>query len=354
MKSWFAWARRVLSRIFARTEIVEPAPQRSNRKPRTKPGETYGAYYYLDSVLDDLDDYFEALRLMRSHDPEGFDLYSRVGAQVIARSSLLTWQDMPSVWSTGERPATGMMHFTGAHDTKDLVCPSFLSFKKLGGARQGVQVTNGDLYEITLFWRDKKKHKGMLCGTYHLGIDAEGGTTLLREKMRSVERDIPSISWRYPFFIVDMAKEHKEPPAEYAAGLFRLIVGAVEHAATGVQVRARKGNIAAIFNVDMLRTPYFFKDRDKTVTENGRTKRIFHITRAHRRITAGGAVSFVKSHFRGERRFAWNGYAVTITMPGLHHSIWQRFTARAYDDDGTIKGLNAAQLGARIDRHMAS
>ena len=110
-----------------------------------------------------------------------------------------------------------------------------------------------------------------------------------------------------------------------------------------------------MFNIEMTRTPYFFKNRSKTVSVNGSTRKIFHITRAHKRIGAGGRETFVKSHFRGERKFMWKGYDVQITMPGLHHKPIQEFSAPARFGDGRRKKgeMYLDELGSRLREVMA-
>lgn len=143
-----------------------------------------------------------------------------------------------------------------------------------------------------------------------------------------------------------------EPTIEkYADFLFRIIAGAIENSQGGFQVRVRDQRIAAIFNIDMLRTPYFFKGRDKTINENGNSKRIFHIVGAHARRLAGGRTKYIKTHFRGERRFTWNGYRVTVSVPGLHHPIWAELEAEtAYPEDITPSegSMSFKQLGKLV------
>jgi hypothetical protein len=278
----------------------------------------------------------------------------------------------------------GMVHITNTDQKKDddFFHLNFVSFSKFKG-KPGVEFYPGDIYEITAYLRDyewkkmssKKAEKYrksyirkygnddkgvMLCFTFHVAVDAEGNVKALRERHRSiVKNDIPVREWKTPIFLRECAKKRNVTPDQAATELFRIVAGATEHAASGVQVRAkREDGLCATFNVDMLRTPYFFQDRDKTTTANGRTKRIFHIARAHERNLASGKTLFVKSHFRGERKFTWNGYRVEITMPGLHHSIWQRFTSAAHDataDDlpqGAMVGM--PEFGEMVDRHMST
>jgi hypothetical protein len=292
---------------------------------------------------------------------------------------------LPPVWLSREsRPAMGMVHITDTKkDDGDNLHASFLSFKKIK-RRPGVETcTDADIYEIALYFRDyefakivgdKKleryrrafirkygdKNKGAILRMgFYASLDGNCKIRVLKEfdrELRGHRRDIPSCKWKLPPWIEDYAKYKNTSIIDAASEIFRIVAGSIEHAASGVQVRAKRDGISAIFNMDMLRTPYFFKDRDKTVNVNGRTKRIFHITRAHRRITAAGNEVYVKSHFRGERRFTWNGYQITISMPGLHHSILQRMGFSAFDtEDKEIRGediLYAPQFGEEVDAHL--
>lgn len=357
-----------------------PAGHNRPASRRKKVPSGFGSYYYLDNILDDLDDYFDALKIMKHVDPDGYDFYSKTGAQVVSRKGLYTVEELPSIWTSGKaRPSMGMIHLTGsvannrksAEDT-DLVSAKFISFQGFT-AKPDVEVrSSGNLYEVCLYYRDyelekirgkqrsKKGNGTMVRVSFHVCISSDGTIALLKERLVSrhgKRRDIPVTGWKVPDWLVDAAKRKGKTPQEISADIFKVVVGAVEHSASGVQVRVARDGLYALFNVDMLRTPYFFKDRDKTVTVNGTTKKIFHITRAHRRITAGGRETYVRSHFRGERRFTWNNYRVTISMPSLHHSIFQRFDGRAIAEvDPTNEPpagtINTKTLGKMMARHL--
>ena len=92
--------------------------------------------------------------------------------------------------------------------------------------------------------------------------------------------------------------------------------------------------VVRVFYVDVktfFRSPYFFKDRDKAVNQNGKTKKIFHIVAAHERSLPDGNKKFVKSHFRGIRKFMWNGYKVNIILNGKHAKSMNSWNADAED-----------------------
>lgn len=342
--------------------MVSPssAPIGHNRPPRAKrKAESFGEYYYLDNVLDDLRDYFDALRLLRKQDREAYDIYSKTGAFVYntsARALLTT--GMPASWRNGSRPAFGMLHLNFSKlDDAQKINVSLAYFQKIERV-DGVQVSRGDLYVVTMFYSDRKSGHSFV-GTYYVDVDADGEPHLLKQMQRSNGR-FPVRAWAYPSFLKSIGTKEKTwgTPETFATSLFSLLVGGIENSQSGVQVRAKKGSIAAIFNVDMLRMPYFFKDRDKTINENGATKRIFHIARAHKRTLPDGREIFVKSHFRGERRFSWNGHDITVSMPGLHHNMLGDldFTAKIVgDEDQNPPGMiDAGEVGEIIDRHMAA
>jgi hypothetical protein len=142
---------------------------------------------------------------------------------------------------------------------------------------------------------------------------------------------------------------------DYARMLFCIGVNVAYQSSDGLQIRVRKDNVVARFNIAMLRTPYFFKERDKTVTVNGLTKPIFHIVRAHRRITATGKIRYVRSHFRGERLFTWKGYHVGITMPGWHHRRIEELDVEStefpFDAETPPDWAGPAWLGDLLNRH---
>jgi hypothetical protein len=124
--------------------------------------------------------------------------------------------------------------------------------------------------------------------------------------------------WKYPELLEQHCIEAKISMNEYVSFALWSAVNMCLASDQGIQVRVGKGKRRITFAIDMLRTPYFFNDRDKVVNENGQTKRIFHIVRAHERTMAGGEKKVIKSHTKGLRKFTWNGYGVNILLPGKH------------------------------------
>lgn len=346
-------------------EAVDPPPS-----PAVRPavGETFGTHYTLAGLLDNLDDYHDSLRQLRVRDPESFRFYCHIGGQILPRSVLFEVAESPV--AKAMRPAFGMIHFLyDDADDANTIAPSLLYYRKFS-ARAFVEPTNDDLYEITMYYRDRRRGRRAFFVTFHVSY-GDGTARLLREQ-HVVPQKLPRggtihhRQWQHPAVFREMlddrrrtnqTKYAKTAPEDLALDLFRLLINATVNASDGLMVSAMKNGIVARFSVDMLRTPYFFRDREKTITTNGKTRKIFHIARTHKRRLADGREIYVKSHFRGERKFSWNGYDVTITMPGLHHAPLESFNAAAHEFDdnapppGYIDSAIAAKEIGAVVRH---
>jgi hypothetical protein len=376
----------------------KPVPLKRAKRQSTDYEQSVGSHYYFGDLLDSLDGYFADIDRMKRYSPEMYGYFRKVGAQVLPREQrLITTEELPATWLDGSRrPSQGMWHSNYDRDNPEMCRVAFSHYMKYS-KRVHVEHSNHDIFELNMMYRWKKKY--LACGSFHVSVDPAGQITLLRE-CRALIENMPTknhrrrswyqngyfqstlagggpvrhVKWDYPAWLADFSvernKRNREEPHEagdivwdgdldihqHAAMLFCLTVSAVSHSVDGLQVMVTKDNRTARFNISMLRTPYFFADRDKSFTVNGATKRIFHIVRAHGRVMAGGQVKWVKSHFRGERRFTWKGYRVLITMPGYHHAPVDAFDGAAIEDDGTpfdlAKELTLPQVGEEIARHM--
>ncbi len=122
----------------------------------------------------------------------------------------------------------------------------------------------------------------------------------------------------------------------------------------GVRVAVSKGRQTAIFTIDMLRSPYFFSDREPVII-NGVQKRIFHYVKPHTRTYPNGTTTKIKSHFRGLSKFDWLGYKVSITVPGKTALDILTFDPAAYnaEDVGGLPGfINERQLAKELAPHV--
>lgn len=308
-----------------------------------------GQFYFKGNILDRLDMYHALVRRIRRADPEGYDLYRRRGGALIPHGIAVNREgDRWTAEHGRTRPTFGAVAWAMEGETgSKVVPPQFVYFLKLAVAPPGVEQCSGDVYQVSIYWddtTDKKLPHGMSL-TYHMEVAADGAVRLLREAVviRNVVRSIakrggkftvPSLRVGYPTALTGWVRDdHPDRTVEQQAAMIFLNAARMSASVgAGLRVRAERDGVVTLFSVDTERTPYFFKDRELTVNENGRRKRIFHIVRTFQR--ADGR--FVKTHFRGERKFSWNGYAISITMPGLHHKdeAEMNFSGHSSDEEG--------------------
>jgi hypothetical protein len=365
--------------------LPAPPPPRKKQELELAAGKydlESGEFYFREAILDKLDYYFSCLKRVRKHDPESYDLYSRVGAMLMPQrfmdeSSLRIVTTVASAWFRHALPSFGAVFYGDvaqrlererqAKGGDDAVWPRMFYFRKYKRGRGPWEiepVLTGDIYVLTVYW-DKPEDKEWKAGwptEFAVVVEPDGAIRLLRQlcvehikirhkhgvdrgKVTHLERQV----WhRGSRFLRGWAAEHKEKAAEMAQLLFSQATVLFEMAhGSMIQVSATKNDLTAAFSVNIKRTPYFFKDRELEVNENGNRKRIFHIVRPHIRMDG----TAVKMHFRGAREFYWNGHHVFVTVPGLHHADVTDLSAGLIDEDArdlAKKGVSMAGLGDRI------
>lgn len=311
----------------------KPAKKRRSWK---KKKDNLGCLYYFGDLLDRLDVYFKAIRKLKKCDREGYLLYRKLGAQVFAGDFYLEAGELKKFW-LDTRPAFGMLHLGSTEkDEQDDIIPVKLIYYQKLKCPNHVQYTNHDIYQMTCFYQkegsdfmgvfdchgyvNNAKRFTLLkqVEVYELKV---GSHTIRQKNGTYVTRPhkIQRKRYGYPSFWDDILEDHQEDffktVPDYLNWLFCLVANSLTNSGDGIQVDVKKKPCTAVFNIDMLRTPYFFKDREKTVNHNGNTKKIFHIVRTHKRVTKDGRGRYIKTHFRGLQKFWWNGYDVKVKSP---------------------------------------
>lgn len=333
----------------------------AKRRTKAKPLET-GVFYFREQILDQLDDYFVCLRRMKYSDPDAYALYSKVGANIIAKDALVNvTNDLSAWWRAGHRPGFGAVAFgVGIERDDETIHAKFVYFKKFERAPFYVQPSNGAIYSITGYWddpEDKKMGKCGVCQTWFVSVDANSNMTMLRtlspRKIRFWSRDKKEWvvfyrnEWKFQDVGEDKPRDNPMKIFSFAAQYFE------NTSAGGIRVSVTKNDVEAVFFIDMKRSAYFFADRDGP---RGR-KKIFHIVRAHKRSLRSGKDIFVKFHFRGERSFDWNGYQVHVTVPGLHHMDLTELEIASLDQDdvpANMDVIDTSRAAGKIQRVLHS
>jgi hypothetical protein len=219
---------------------------------------------------------------------------------------------------------------------EDKLWPTMVFFRRIKRPFN-VQPTNNITLECGFVFHSERDQVSM-TDIFHVEVSEDGSVqplkTLTQEpvRLKMNKHDTRGhyfvrTRWKYPELLEQHCIEAKISMREYVSFVLWSAVNMCLASDQGIQVRVGKEKRRITFAIDMLRTPYFFNDRDKVVNENGQTKRIFHIVRAHERTMAGGEKKVIKSHTKGLRKFTWNGYSVNILLPGKHINSINEWTS---------------------------
>lgn len=329
--------------LFRRRRIVEPEetfePQKPQaakeeeeetavdakpepKEPMFEPDMASGAIRFKHDLLDHLADYFIDIKALKKADPEAFSIYSKLGAGVLNESNVAFVGLELEPAFLKYLPVYGAIHIhRSSNDEKakkeDRVNAYFIWFERLKALPTGVERPSASgtraTYQISILY---DFHRYVV--SFFIAITTDNQVRLLRQFDYTEKRR----GWHYAEGIhgFDMRFKDKDPH-KIATRLANLVISHSSWMATGgIHVQVTQGGLNAAFAIDMLRTPYFFSDRVKIKNENGHTKRIFHIVRAHKRKD-----KTVLTHFRGLRQFKWHDYDVKVSVPGLHHIPYQEF-----------------------------
>lgn len=315
--------------------LAQPEGWTPSGEPWPAPGpkvshatDNLGSLYFRGNILEHLDGYFRDLRRLKRMDLDTYLLYARLGAQV-ANDHTYYGKALEPAWLK-QRPAFGATYMNlkpdGSLDEhgQEYIPLNLVYYRKSKkfSAIEAISLEE-DMYEIGFFYKDEKaklKHNENLLATVYVGVNKHGKVRALKQRVNNCRRTHGGVRWHK---VVEelWGKQIQKlgvTPEEWMQDTFAIVTSVTINATAGIQVLVRSGGLTARFNIDMLRGPYFFRDRDKVLGPEGQTRRIFHIVRAHERFK-GEHREVVHTHFRGLRDFTWNGYGVHISVPGLHH-----------------------------------
>lgn len=350
-----------VSHVFP-VPVVTP-PAKRTRKPPMKP---FGLGEMKADLLDQLERYEHYIERLRVSDPNAYKQYRRVGAYCLPSGMSADAVDLEPGFLDA-MPAFGAVAFLSKeHESEKFVSARFVYFMKLSSPGHAVErISGGSVYSFTVYWDDtgdKKiaREKTGVARTYMMAVLPDGSVRPLRvllEESQTIKHKkgdykgrtttLRRQRWGLPEVAFD-EDNTETAPSEKLKRLFRVCANFWLFSARGEMIRivAIKGRVAMPFSVNPAHAPEFFADRDHIITQAGVKKRIFHMVRTHLR--ANG--SAVKMHFRGLRDFSWNGYRISISVPGMSHSDLAEFAEGAVvveantDDVGTIDTTDAADF----------
>lgn len=336
-------------------ELLQPPPRHVDPEPQPErvvgdyDGEQeggVGAYTSLGTVLSDIEHTFAVLRKLRTVDPDAYAFNARVGGRILPRDPDRYFSVALCKRFLDELPAQGLVYpFDLVHEDHDLSTPaagfkSAMYFCKVQRPPY-VHASPGDvIYRMVVVEvapsKTKTNRTRLMAVTYHVAIRG-GVAVLLRETQLETMKVPRSRLYRgecnrgqtkvtikrrdYPRQLRSMLRDSVArgyAVEDTAAFMFSMAANSWMASRKGeFHVRVTAGGVSAGFSV--VRTVEFFRDRITGTAADGKRKRIFHSVSAHKREMADGKIRHVRAHYRGEREFSWNDYAVVITAPGIAH-----------------------------------
>jgi len=353
----------------------------TRNKPKTKAKtirtncESSGQFHFKRQILEKLPEYMRYIRRMKKTDLRGYHNYRRLGALITpeAHENSVTALEC----YVQDIPAFGAVLFNidaKKADDDNVVLVPFVYFTKLINAPKGVEPFDGTVFEVMYFMTNIHKKLQSFSTPLYIGVSHGGDVRALRyaRTINTTIRHKDAMGgtsviktgeiWQHHPYLEGKWHPDDEPSwvnipklDDRARFVLFSIINMYITGTAGLRIAATKKDLTAVFTIDMLRTPYFFKDRDAVFDPvTGVKKKIFHIVRTHARQLDKKRI-FIKTHFRGLREFTWGGYKILITVPGWHHADMRDFNVAGYipDDEETLPGwISEEKLISSMAHHI--
>jgi len=206
----------------------------------------------------------------------------------------------------------------------------------------------------------------------YMTVNRKTGAMLLCDELRAVQNVIPMKSsaskratgrtqvikrtiWMPP----SLLEEESRTMEDSKLGMLNLMRGMHEWWVGRDErwnIVVKKNADRITFGIDDDTTPYYFRNRNKTVTENGVTKRIVHYVKEHKRVVDTKTTT-VKEHIRGLREFDWMGYNCKVISPRLEQRTSSTFVMPAddvaYDRTDTVYLSKLGKMLADVEERKS-
>jgi len=362
----------------ASESVATPIPASNDKTLGERPDHYYGQtdkghWLHLQDILERISTCAAMVRELKRVNPDMYDFYRQFGAHVLPADTMFDFYGLSENFMQ-KWPSSGMMLQPSAVDHNgEKYLPHLLFFHKVNlksvckTEKVTLQPTTKCIYRISQVIKSPDI-KYPLGGSFFVSVSNDGHAELLKQRVgktpdfRRSRSSIQSATpgWDYPQELWLMytvycqnALEREEEPdtiEQWATELFCVAANAFSRATETAQVRIKASGTVVNVGVPLSRCPHFFRNRNIEAASDGRRKRIFHFVRGHERKLANGQTRTVRGHYRGERKFEWNGHPVTITVPDKHVTPDQ-WDVEMHEFKRPPKGgdwLTANEIGARV------
>jgi hypothetical protein len=326
MKYLKQWARKIYLLFF---RLDEQPALRKRKKKTSDENVIFGQFTTIKTVLDSLDELFADMKLIRPKSHNQFQrLLKRYGPYVcsLARADDAGDSILGAGLDAGFK-AYGLPSFLINYRDKkwykwvdDTPVSEFFIATKQASFPYLKPKNNDTCYECCFVGMLNNKPLEL---NFNIVIDGGGNVTAYPYLAR-IPRTIKGrvVSRRMGLYYPDLENVKElcniERRKKHLVELFCINYNMVLQREASINIIVKKGSDRATITVPPNRWKYFFKDREKIITNSGRQKPIFHAVASHHRHHATGKISPVKTHYRGLRSFRWGEYSIKIVLPGKH------------------------------------
>lgn len=335
------------------------------------------SYYKLGNILSDLNQAHLLMRPLKKCEPDLYSFHEHVGARLVAPDAVVTARELSPEFRE-HMPAMGLWYLHDDNrrkrekESKTFFKAAFFYFEKT--TKWFVDASEGETYRIGIVYSRLDNHKMTASCEFFVSVDADGNINPLKQRtLKKIRLPIPKrgkqkggagtitqIQRGYPDglkILQEICQENgsKISLEELAVETACTAMNFWETTSGGWCVRTVRDGVAVTFSLHEGRCPYFFSERITAKASDGRRRRVFHAVRRHARQVNGKTID-VKTHYRGERYFKWNGFDVQITVPDYHGMNTARFNIGGYIGRGpkAKNELNMDEVGEFLADAMDS
>ena len=334
IKIFFSWVKNVLFRPFVVQPIQDITPKGEVLKRRYDKSKSKT----LSDLLDELEYTFDAMEI--DYDKMSYLLKSEVkglkkyGVSVIPELVNKSDKNLEQTFinSNVELPSILFMAINdgeSSNDKQNFMNPDFFFAIKQKKCPWFVAKQTGVIFNCGFGYRDAyDKDKKILWVNFYITVN-QSGEVLCTHYLANNTVQTPTGMYNKKSWVVynwgrnDLEKDYV---SKIVAHYFNTWISKRTMWSTTVERNEHR----AVFYVDPRETKTYFKGRDKSVTENGVTKRIIHLVEEHKRNYLNGRVAVVREHIRGLNKFTWKGFNCYVASPKFHIDV-QTYTAPAED-----------------------
>lgn len=256
---------------------------------------------------------------------------------------LMTWDDATSVVDV-TKPLPAIMCISHSCEetinTKDKFFAKFLFAIKLNKLPWHVSKATGVPYQFGMSF----DYRGKLLWIHmYITVNRKTGVISFCDELKTTAYTVPaknsnsrkangksSVFYRKAWSPSEYLDHHEKTIAECKVMAQNYFIAAHEwwsERDNRWNVVVKKNGERVTFGVNNEQTPYYFKDRDKSIrTPSGQAKKIVHYVKEHERKYAFKTI-IVKEHIRGLQEFEWAGYECHVISPKLQSGTAASFTA---------------------------